>query len=65
MEQYVIRGGKPLEGEVVIAGAKNAAFLAMQILALSDEKIAKKLLDLSEEAIKMLEKDSKEIEILL
>ena len=26
------------------AGAKNAAFLAMQILALSDEKIAKKLL---------------------
>ena len=25
MEQYVIRGGNPLEGEVVIAGAKNAA----------------------------------------
>ena len=25
MEQYVIRGGTPLEGEVVIAGAKNAA----------------------------------------
>ncbi|MBP3206897.1 MULTISPECIES: 5-(carboxyamino)imidazole ribonucleotide mutase [unclassified Campylobacter] len=47
------------------AGAKNAAFLAMQILALSDEKIAKKLLDIREEAIISLEKDSKEIEVLL
>lgn len=47
------------------AGAKNAAFLAMQILALSDEKIAKKLLDMREEAIILLEKDSKEIEVLL
>lgn len=47
------------------AGAKNAAFLAMQILALSDEKIAKKLLDMREEAIKTVEKDSKEIEVLL
>ncbi|MBQ7271237.1 MAG: 5-(carboxyamino)imidazole ribonucleotide mutase [Campylobacter sp.] len=47
------------------AGAKNAAFLAMQILALSDEKIAKKLLDMREEAIISLEKDSKEIEVLL
>ena len=25
MEQYVIKGGQPLEGEVTIAGAKNAA----------------------------------------
>ncbi|MBR2978208.1 MAG: UDP-N-acetylglucosamine 1-carboxyvinyltransferase, partial [Oscillospiraceae bacterium] len=25
MTQYVIRGGKPLNGEVVISGAKNAA----------------------------------------
>ena len=47
------------------AGAKNAAFLAMQILALSDEKIAKRLLDMREEAIISLEKDSKEIEVLL
>ena len=47
------------------AGAKNAAFLAMQILALSDEKIAKKLLNMREEAIISLEKDSKEIEVLL
>ena len=47
------------------AGAKNAAFLAMQILALSDEKIAKKLLDMREEAIISLEKDSREIEVLL
>ena len=47
------------------AGAKNAAFLAMQILALSDEKIAQKLLDMREEAIKTVEKDSKEIEVLL
>ena len=25
MEQYIIKGGKPLAGEVLIGGAKNAA----------------------------------------
>ena len=32
MEQYVIKGGNPLVGEVEIAGAKNAA---LAILSLS------------------------------
>ena len=59
-------GGMPVATLAIgKAGAKNAAFLAMQILALSDEKIAKKLLDMREEAIISLEKDSKEIEVLL
>ena len=59
-------GGMPVATVAIgKAGAKNAAFLAMQILALSDEKIAKKLLDMREEAIISLEKDSKEIEVLL
>ena len=26
MEQYIIKGGNPLVGEVVIGGAKNACF---------------------------------------
>ena len=32
MEQYVIKGGNPLVGEVEIGGAKNAAIYATQIL---------------------------------
>ena len=31
MEQYVIKGGVHLEGEVVIAGAKNAALFQIQL----------------------------------
>ena len=33
MEQYVIKGGNPLVGEVEIAGAKNAALLFYQQLS--------------------------------
>ncbi len=36
-EQYVIRGGKPLEGEVVIAGAKNAALGILAAAVMTDE----------------------------
>ena len=41
------------------AGAKNAAVLAVQILALSDEKLAEKLTEFKkEQAKKVIEKDS-------
>ena len=43
MEKIIIKGGKKLEGEVVISGAKNAAVLAIQMLALSDDTLAEKL----------------------
>ena len=39
MEQYVIRGGIPLEGEVVIAGAKNAALGILAAAVMTDEKV--------------------------
>ena len=42
-EAFVIRGGKKLSGEIEVAGAKNAAVLAVQILALSDKVLAEKL----------------------
>ena len=42
MEKFVIHGGKPLNGDVVIGGAKNAAVLAAQILAVSDDALAAK-----------------------
>ena len=29
MEQYVIKGGNPLVGDVVIGGAKNAAQMSL------------------------------------
>ncbi|ANE32772.1 5-(carboxyamino)imidazole ribonucleotide mutase [Campylobacter hyointestinalis] len=47
------------------AGAKNAAYLAMQILALNDENLNSKLLEDREKQAKILEEDSKKIEVLL
>ncbi|ABK82439.1 5-(carboxyamino)imidazole ribonucleotide mutase [Campylobacter fetus] len=47
------------------AGAKNAAYLAMQILALNDESLSQKLLDDRTKQALMLEEDSKKIEVLL
>ena len=40
MEQYVIKGGNPLVGEVDIAGAKNAA-LAILSAAIIDRESAR------------------------
>ncbi|MBP1544045.1 MAG: UDP-N-acetylglucosamine 1-carboxyvinyltransferase, partial [Oscillospiraceae bacterium] len=37
MEKYVIRGGKTLNGEVVISGAKNAVVAILPAAILSDE----------------------------
>ena len=43
LEKYVINGGKPLYGEIDVSGAKNAAVLAAQMLALSDDALAARL----------------------
>ena len=39
MEQYVIRGGNALEGEVTIAGAKNAALGILAAAIMTDEEV--------------------------
>ena len=39
MEQYVIKGGVPLVGEVEIAGAKNAALPILSAAIMSDETV--------------------------
>ncbi len=39
MEQYVIKGGKPLVGEVEIAGAKNAALAIVAAAIMTDETV--------------------------
>ena len=39
MEQYAIRGGNALNGEVVIAGAKNAALGILAAALMSDERV--------------------------
>ena len=39
MEQYIIRGGKPLTGEVVIGGAKNAALGILAAAIMADETV--------------------------
>ena len=39
MEQYVIKGGTPLEGEVTIAGAKNAALGILAAAVMTDQSV--------------------------
>ena len=39
MEQFVIKGGKPLKGEVTISGAKNAALGILAAAIMSDETV--------------------------
>lgn len=39
MEQYVIKGGNPLEGEVTIAGAKNAALGILAAAVMTDQEV--------------------------
>lgn len=39
MDQYVIKGGKPLVGEVEIGGAKNAALAILAAAIMTDEPV--------------------------
>ena len=39
MEQYVIKGGNPLVGEVEFGGAKNAALAILSAAIMTDETI--------------------------
>lgn len=39
MEEYIIKGGKPLVGEVSISGAKNAALGVLAAAIMTDEKV--------------------------
>ncbi len=47
------------------SGAKNAGFLAVQILAIEDKNLANKLLEIRQNDIKKIEEDSKNIEVRL
>lgn len=59
-------GGMPVATLAIgRAGAKNAGFLAAQILALEDKTIANKLLEIRQKDIKKIEEDSKSIEVIL
>ena len=39
MEQYIIKGGKPLRGEVSISGYKNAALGIIAAAVMTDETV--------------------------
>ena len=39
MEQYIIKGGNPLAGEVEISGAKNAALGILAAAIMTDETV--------------------------
>jgi len=54
-EKFVIRGGKPLRGEVEARGAKNAAFSVLAAALLTDEECEISNLPLIEDVFRMLE----------
>ena len=39
MEQYIMKGGNPLVGEVTISGAKNAALGILAASIMTDEEV--------------------------
>ena len=39
MEQYIVKGGVPLVGEVEISGAKNAALAIVAAAIMTDDKV--------------------------
>jgi len=39
MERYIIKGGTPLNGEVEISGAKNAALGLLAAAIMTDEEV--------------------------
>mgnify|MGYP003475497193 FL=1 len=39
MEQYVIKGGTPLKGDVEIGGAKNAALAILAAAVMTDDSV--------------------------
>ncbi len=55
MEQFVIRGGRPLKGEIEVRGAKNAAFPILAATILTKEDCVIKNLPLIEDVYRTLE----------
>ena len=43
MEQFIMKGGNPLVGEVTISGAKNAALGILAASILTDEDVLMKI----------------------
>ena len=55
MDKFIVKGGCHLNGEVSISGAKNAALLAISILALSNAELAQKLKEFRVEQTRKVE----------
>ena len=59
MERLVIQGGTKLFGEVEVSGAKNAAYLAAQIIGASDADMHQKLVaERAANAVAIIAKDA-------
>ena len=54
-EKFIIRGGKPLEGEIEVKGAKNAATPILAATLLTDEPCELKNLPEIEDVLRMIE----------
>lgn len=54
-EKFVIQGGKPLEGEIEVRGAKNAAFPVLAATLLTEKPCLIKNLPLIEDVFRMIE----------
>jgi UDP-N-acetylglucosamine 1-carboxyvinyltransferase len=67
LEKFVIRGGKPLKGEVYISGAKNAAVALVAATILCDEPcILENVPEISDitKCLKILKEMGAQVELL-
>jgi len=55
MEKFVIKGGKPLSGEIAVGGAKNAAFPLLASSILTKEDVVIENLPLIEDVFRIIE----------
>ena len=53
MEQYIMKGGNPLVGEVTISGAKNAALGILTAAVMTDDDVVVENVHLSESLMRL------------
>ena len=59
MDQYVIKGGNPLVGEVEIGGAKNAALAILAAAIMTDETVEDVVEEVAEESASVVKLKSR------
>ena len=61
MSEIVIKKSKPLCGNIICSGSKNAALLAVEILSISNDNLKTKLTEYRSNMVKEVERKAEDI----